>query len=93
LYALGATPEEIQKAFDRESAYQRPRPPIDKDVVEAMAVKDNFATYLGQQPHYSNFLRFFQREITGKGVRRTLEEHLFAETEHAKHLLPRFFTS
>ena len=93
LYALGATPEEIQKGYDHEAAYQRPRPPVDEDVIEAMADKDKFKSYLGQQPQYPNFLLFFQREIEAKGVKATLEEHLFAETEHAAYMLPRFFTS
>ncbi|KAK5704726.1 hypothetical protein LTR17_021640 [Elasticomyces elasticus] len=86
ILALGATPEEIQKNYDREASYQKPRYPIDEDVVEAIADKAKFNEYLSQQPHYSNFLLFFQREIGAKGVRRTLEEHVFADTEHAKRL-------
>jgi hypothetical protein len=93
IYALGATSEEIQRAYDREAAYQRPRFPVDEDIVKAMADKLNFKNYLGQQPQYSNFLLFFQREIESKGVRETLEEHLFGDTEHANRMLPRFFTS
>jgi len=93
LYALGATSEEIQKAYDREAAYQRPRFPIDEKVVKAMADNTKFKNYLGQQPQYSNFLLFFQREIETRGVRETLEEHLFASSEHAARMLPRFFAS
>lgn len=93
LYALGAKPDEMKQAFDREAAYQRPRFPIDHNVVETLSAKDSFALCLGQQQHYSNFLRFFQDEIAAKGVKRTLGEHIFADTEHATRMLPRFFTS
>lgn len=93
LYALGATQGEIEKAYDREAAYQRRRFPIDENVVKAMADKTTFRTYLGQQSQYSNFLLFFQREIETTGVKKTLERHLFADTEHAARLLPRMFTS
>jgi hypothetical protein len=93
LYALGATPGEIQKAYGREAAYQRPRFPIDEKIVKAMADNTKFESYLGQQPQYSNFLLFFQREIETRGVKETLEKHLFANTEHAARMLPRVFTS
>ena len=83
---MGATPEEMQRVYDREASYQRPRYPIDQDVVDSLADRDNFNSYLGQQPHYSNYLLFFQREIEAKGVRETLEEHVFADNEHAKRM-------
>lgn len=93
LYALGATPEEIQKTYDREAGYQRRRFPIDENIVKAMADNTKFKNYLGLQPQYSNFLLYFQREIETKGVKETLEKHLFANTEHAARMLPRLFTS
>ena len=86
IYALGATPEEIQKVYDREASYQKSRYPIDEDVVTSLADRDTFKSHLGQQPHYSNYLLFFQREIKAKGVKQTLEEHLFANDEHANRL-------
>ena len=88
---LGATPEELQMAYDRESSYQRRRYPIDEHVVAAMAYRAKFETYLSQQSHYSNFLLFFQRQIEMKGVKATLEEHLFAEDEHANRILALFY--
>jgi hypothetical protein len=91
MFSLGASGEEIQKAYDRESSYQKPRYPIDEDVVSAMPDSDKFKTYLNQQPHYSNFLLFFQREIEIMGVKATLEKHVFADTKHANHLFSLFF--
>ena len=88
---LGATPEELQMAYDRESSYQRPRFPIDEEIVAAMTDKAKFKTYLSQQSQYSNFLLYFQRQIEANGVRNTLEEHLFAEDEHANRILALFY--
>lgn len=92
LFSLGASPEEIQTAYDRGSSYQRPRPPVDNDVVHSIIEKDTFKKYLGQQEHYGNFLTFFQQELSTKGVAATLEEHVFAEDEHAEALRGRLFS-
>ena len=91
MLGLGATPEELQAAYDRESSYQKRRYPNDEDVVAAMADKENFKTYLSQQPQYSNFLLFFQRQIDAKGVKATLEEHVFAEDEHSNRIFALFY--
>lgn len=93
ILGLEATPDEIQTLYDRESSYQKPRYPIDEDVVKSMSDKDKFKDFLDQQPHYSNFLLFFQREIESKGAKEALEEHLFADTDHARRLFPRVFCS
>lgn len=86
IYALGATPEQIQAVYDREASYQRKRPPIDETLVKNLSDRDVFKAHLGQQPHYSDYLLYFQREIEAKGVKATLEEHLFANDDHANRL-------
>ena len=86
IYALGATPEKIQEVYDREASYQRPRYPVDKDFVKSFADVDQFQQHLGEQSHYSNYLLYFQREIEANGVRKTLEKHIFADTDHAHRL-------
>lgn len=93
ILGLGATPEEIQKLYDREASYQKPRFPIDENIVKAMSDKERLKDYLDIYEQYSNFLLFFQREIEAKGVKKTLEEHLFADSEHAHRILPRVFMS
>lgn len=90
---LGVSVEELDEIYDRERSYQKPRYPVDEDVVTAMADPEKFKEYLDQQPPYSNFLLFFQREIETKGVKQTLEEHVFADSDHARRLLIRLFTS
>lgn len=92
LFSLGASPEEIQDAYDRGHSYQRAPYPVDDKVVHAIIEKSAFKDYLGKEEHYSNFLAFFQQEISTKGVEETLREHVFAEDEHADELLGRLFS-
>ncbi|RAO71615.1 uncharacterized protein BHQ10_007627 [Talaromyces amestolkiae] len=92
LFSLGASPEEIQDAYDRGHSYQRAPYPVDDKVVHAIIEKSTFKDYLGKEEHYSNFLAFFQQEISTKGVEETLREHVFAEDEHADELLGRLFS-
>lgn len=56
-----------------------------------MSDKSKFKEYLFKEEHYTNFLVYFQREIDAKGVGAVLNEHLFAEDEHADALLVRMF--
>ncbi|KAE8553234.1 hypothetical protein EYB25_004616 [Talaromyces marneffei] len=92
LFSLGASPKEIQDAYDRGNSYQRTAYPVDNNVVHAIIEKSTFKDYLGKEEHYSNFLAFFQQEISTKGVEETLREHVFAEDEHADQLLGRLFS-
>lgn len=90
-YALGASPESIQKIYDETSSYQRLLHPTDENVVNAMADKGKFKGYLDDEKQYTNFLTFFQREIEKKGVGEVINEHVFAGDEHADSMLVRVF--
>jgi Questin oxidase-like len=92
LFSLGASPGEIQAAYDRANSYQRAQPPVDNDVVHNIVEKANFKDYLGKEEQYANFLAFFQLELSTKGVAATLDEHIFAEDEHADDLRGRLFS-
>jgi hypothetical protein len=81
----------MEEAYNREASYQRPRPPVNEDLVNSLSDRATFKSHLGLQPHYSDYLRFFQREIDAKGVKATLEEHLFAQDEHANRLFALIF--
>lgn len=81
----------MEEVYEREASYQKPRYPVDESVVSSLADRDTFRTHLGQQPHYSNYLLFFQREIESKGVKATLEEHIFENDEHSNRLLALIF--
>ena len=81
----------MQEIYTREAAYQMPRYPFDEDVVKAMERSDKFAGYLDQPQEYSNFLLFFQREIEVKGVKKTLEQYVFADNDLANGIFGRIF--
>ncbi|EXJ74684.1 uncharacterized protein A1O5_01378 [Cladophialophora psammophila CBS 110553] len=93
IYALGATPEQIQQAFDINKSYQRPQFPVDKQDVEALADRDKFREFLGKERYFHDFEIFFQNEIEEKGWEKVLNEHLFARNEHAESLLDRMFAA
>ena len=93
IFALGATPEEIQKVYDREKSYQKRRDPIDEEIVKSLANNDEFQKFLDRKDQYSNYLLFFQRQIEAKGVRALLEEYLFAETKLSNQVLARVYAS
>jgi Questin oxidase-like len=91
IYALGATEQEIQKAYDINKDYQRPQNPVEEGVVEEMTDRAHFARYLGQEKHFRDYEIFFQKEIEAKGWESVLNEHLFAGDEHADALLVRMY--
>jgi hypothetical protein len=72
-------------------SYQRPAEILKESIVNDLHKPERFKTYLGQEDYYHDFLVFFQQEIDSKGWQNTLQEHLFAETEHADDMLVRLY--
>ena len=91
LYALGATPEEIQQGFDHNKTVQRPQYPVKNANVENMDDPEKFKGYLGKEQYFHDFEAFFRKEIEAKGWESVLNEHLFGRTEHAERILGRMF--
>lgn len=91
IYALGASPEAIRVAYDRNKGYQRPVYGVDPDVVKALHDRTQFQRHLYKEENYSNYLSFFQEEIEAKGVGAVLNEYLFAGDERAESMLSRLF--
>ncbi|PYI22895.1 hypothetical protein BO99DRAFT_399627 [Aspergillus violaceofuscus CBS 115571] len=91
-YALGASADEIRTAYARDRAYQRKAIPVDEATVAALSDRGRFLERLGRRQHYSDFLRFFQREIERVGVEAVLDGYLFQEgDEVARAMLGRLF--
>ena len=86
-FALGASPSELQRAFDDNIKVQRPAPKVDEGVVQELADPEKFFKYLSQTDQYSNYLAFFEREIEKKGWREVLQEYCFSGTRNADQLL------
>ncbi|KAL2867472.1 questin oxidase family protein [Aspergillus lucknowensis] len=91
IYALGASPAEINAAYRRDKSYQRPVRPADETVVQSLQDKAAFKDACGKEENYPNFLKFFQSEIQLKGVEAVLNEYLFSGDENAESMLARLF--
>lgn len=91
LFALGATPQEIQQGYDTNVSYQRPPEPLKESIVKDMHQPDRFKTYLGKEQYYHDFLVFFQKEIEEKTWQKVLDEYLFARDDRADELLARLY--
>lgn len=93
IFALGASASQIQKAYDDNANYQRPQFPVDKDKVESMSNPDSFAKYLNDERYFHDYEIFFRKEIErhNGSWQAVVNEHLFADTPHARDLLIRMF--
>jgi hypothetical protein len=91
IYALGATPDELQAAFDKDKSGQRSRGSVKEQNVESMADPETFKKFLGKEQYFRDFEEFFTKEVEEKGWEKVLNEHLFARTEHADRILVRMF--
>jgi hypothetical protein len=91
LFALNASPAEIQKGYDDNVSYQRPPEPLKESIVEDMHQPDRFKTYLGKEKYYHDFLVFFRKEIEAKSWQNVLNEYLFANDERSNDMLARLY--
>ncbi|KAF2090701.1 hypothetical protein K490DRAFT_62024 [Saccharata proteae CBS 121410] len=93
LWAIGATPIDIQKQYDANKHYQRPPMPVKESDVKNMHDPSKWKSYLGQEKYYNDFLVYFQDEIDQKGWQNVLNEYVFAGDERADDMLVRLFAS
>ena len=91
LFALKASPDEIQKGYDVNVSYQRPPEPLKDSIVDDMHKPERFKIYLGKENYYHDFLVFFQNEIEAKSWQNVLNEYLFANDERANDMLVRLY--
>ena len=79
IYALGATSEELQRAYDDNKGYQRKQYQVKERNVEDMSNNETFKKFLGKEQYFTDFQAFFQNEIDTKGWQKVLQEQLFAK--------------
>ncbi|CAI6298918.1 unnamed protein product [Periconia digitata] len=91
LFALKASPAEIQKGYDDNLSYQRPVVALDPAIVEDMRNPERFKTYLGRERYYNDYLVFFKEEIKNKGWEAVVTEYVFKGDERADDMLVRMF--
>ncbi|KKK23172.1 hypothetical protein ARAM_002143 [Aspergillus rambellii] len=84
---LGATPAQIQVAFDDDLPTQRAMPPLDEEVVQRLSNESYFYERISKINHYTNFLFFFQKQISRRGWKAVVNEYLFSRSRIAEALL------
>jgi len=91
LYALGATPEQLQQHYENNKSYQRPPQPLHDKVLEDLRDPEEFQKYLGNERYYHDYLVYFQGEIDRKGYQSVINEYLFAGDQRADDMLVRMY--
>lgn len=95
LWALGATPDEIQYMWDYNVPYQNSiGEPGATRLAEPLDLKDSsiFEQCLGQDKYYGDFLKYFEFEVAEKGVQEVLKEYLFRGDDRANDIFCRMYT-
>ncbi|KAE8370206.1 hypothetical protein BDV27DRAFT_90307 [Aspergillus caelatus] len=92
IWALGASPETIQRQYEREHHRQRPCMPRDESVISSLSNKESFMSLMHKEEHYPNFLAFFQHELATKGTPDVLNEYLFSRDRLAETMLSDMFS-
>ncbi|TVY75177.1 Oxidoreductase ptaJ [Fusarium oxysporum f. sp. cubense] len=91
LFALGATPAEIQKLYDVNLDYQRDAVPEQKEMIRNLSNPAVYKKAQGDEDNYMSFMKFYEDEIAAKGVPAVVEEYVFAEDHRADDMLVRLF--
>lgn len=91
LYALNASEQTLQKAYDANVSYQRKSAPVEDSIVKELEDPAKFVSYLGPEKYYNDFLAFFTNEIEQLGWQQTLQKYMFAGDEQAETMLVRMF--
>ncbi|KAH7139061.1 hypothetical protein B0J11DRAFT_34197 [Dendryphion nanum] len=92
LWALGASPAEIQQGYDNNKKYQLPQHHHEVGVSEKLGSDRSFyKEHLGQSEFYSDYLHFFQDLVDKRGVEDIVKEYLFKGDTQSTALLGRMF--
>lgn len=89
LYALGASPEIMQKQYDDQKSAQKPPQPVDDEVLKDLHDYKKFHEYLGNERYYHDYLVFFEGEIDKKGYEAVINEYVLQGDERANDMFVR----
>ncbi|KAF7513643.1 hypothetical protein GJ744_007694 [Endocarpon pusillum] len=89
LWALGATPSEIQAAYDLNKPYQFLTQHHATSVSVKLKEPEFFNECLGKPKFYGDFLKFFQDKIAEHGVPNVVNEYIFKGDGRADNLFGR----
>ncbi|OQO07689.1 hypothetical protein B0A48_07386 [Cryoendolithus antarcticus] len=93
IFALGASPKELQQQYANNQGYQRP---LHRSAsVQNLVFEDEAAimAHLGKGRHYPDFLAFFQSEISKSSWQEVLQKYLLSGTALAETLFIRLWSS
>ncbi|KAF2165940.1 hypothetical protein M409DRAFT_23671 [Zasmidium cellare ATCC 36951] len=93
LWALEASPTNIEKFYDLNKVFQRPQEPADQKLSLDLADVETFMEYMGDDKYYKAYLDFFSQEITSTSWQEVLQKYLFARDKRADTMLVRLFDS
>lgn len=94
VFALGASPEQIQRHYDSNASYQRPPVAIHRDLIDhKLGDPQEFRKYLGDEKYYRDYLIFFRKEMERLpgGYKDVVNEYLLKGDERADDLLGRCY--
>ncbi|KJK60766.1 Protein of unknown function DUF4243 [Aspergillus parasiticus SU-1] len=92
LWALGATPDEMQAAYDFNKPFQLLTYYNDPSVNIKLRDPEFFRQGLGNFELYGDYVRFFQAEVAAKGTQTVLHDYLFKGDTLTEDLLARLFS-
>ncbi len=91
IWALNASSEVIQRAYEKKKGSQRPQPPVNQDILKELESPSTFMKHLGPRDNYHTFLEFFKNEIESQGWQDVLQKYMFAGDERANDMLVRMY--
>ncbi|KAF1349189.1 hypothetical protein BDV97DRAFT_297171 [Delphinella strobiligena] len=91
VYALGGSPEDLQRAYDDDDPHQAPLSAIDNSVIESLSDPDVFLATMYQLDQYGNYLRFFEQQIKAKGWKAVMIEYVFSRTQAGEAMFAQLF--
>ena len=92
LYALGASAERIKSGYEYNDSYQRPLAKADEQTVKELFDEKAFLAHLGKEKHYSDYLRFFQKEMEKSDWKEVVGKYIFSDTDMAKDMTVRLYS-
>ena len=90
-FALGATPDIIQKNYDKNDSYQRAPPPLQDELAQDIRDPKVFIANMFRPKTYPDYLKLFTEEIEEKGYQEVIQEYFFKGDERANIMFNRLF--
>ncbi|KAH8711857.1 hypothetical protein GQ44DRAFT_690065 [Phaeosphaeriaceae sp. PMI808] len=90
-FALGASPSELQRAYDDGVGVQRAMPELNNEVVKGLSDDTKLTAIFGELPQYTNALEYFRQQIDLFGWRAILHKYCFSRTPIADTILARMY--